>query len=206
MNRSFILIAILAGLFGLVAAFGTLILRWQHVAGALKQSNVVPELAPRDWDFWTSETGTLSEELRKERLAVAERAKDLDAWQKQIEAEKAELVSVREQIQAIRDEIDKTAITLLEAEKPNLKSLSRSYASMKAPQAAAIFKKTNDDIVVKILSLMKPETTAKILAEMSLESTLPGAPPDEISGAARAARITEMLRLLKQENIKKDNP
>ncbi len=206
MSRSFIFVAILAVLFGLAAAFGTLILRWLPLAEALKQKNSTPELVPRDWDFWTTESGTLSEDLRKERQAVRERAKDLDAWQKQIEAEKAELVRVREQIQGIRDEINKTVITLMEAEKPNLKSLSKSYAIMKAPQAVAIFKETNDDIIVKILSLMKPETIAKILAEMSSEPALPGVQPDATSGSAKAARITEMLRLLKQENTNTEIP
>ena len=180
---------------------------------ALKQQQQQEEetasFVPKNWDFWTLEIGALSEELVKERQALRDRAKDLDIWQKQLEAEKGELVRVREQVGAIRDEIDKAVVTLLEAEKPNLKALSKSYAIMKPPQAVAIFRKTNDDIIVKLLSLMKPDMVASILSEMSAESKDPKDPkggPDETTGSARAARITEMLRLLKQENSKKETP
>ena len=206
MGRSFAIVALLAALLGLAVAFGTLYVRWIPLAEAVKQQAAASALVSKDWDFWTLEIGTLSEDLLKERLAVRERDKDLSAWQKQLEAEKAELVRVREQIEAIRDEINKTVVTLMDAEKPNIKSLSRSYAAMKAPQAAAIFRKTNDDIIVKILSLMKPETVAKILSEMASEANTAQGPPDETMGSERAARITEMLRLLKQENPKEGAP
>jgi flagellar motility protein MotE (MotC chaperone) len=210
MSRSFAIVATLAVLLGLAVAFGTLFVRWIPLAEAFKQrataSASAPALVPKSWDFWTLEIGKLSEDLLKERQAVHEREKDLAAWQKQLETEKTELVRVREQIEAIRDEIDKTVITLMEAEKPNIKSLSRSYAAMKATQAAAIFRKTNDDIIVKILSLMKPDIVAKILSEMASETNAAPSPAGEITGSARAARITEMLRLLKQENPKAGTP
>jgi hypothetical protein len=47
---------------------------------------------------------------------------------------------------------------------------------------------------------------AKILSEMAQEATPAQGPPDETTGSARAARITEMLRLLKQENPKAGTP
>lgn len=206
MSRSFAIAATVAALLGLAVAFGTLFVRWIPLAEAFKLRASAPVLVPKDWDFWTTEIGSLSEDLLKERQAVREKEKDLAAWQKQIETEKAELVRAREEIEAIRDEINKTVITLMDAEKPNIKSLSRSYAAMKAPQAAAIFRKTNDDIIVKILSLMKPDTVAKILSEMASETNAAQNPPDETLGTARAARITEMLRLLKQENSKEGTP
>ncbi|MEI6035171.1 MAG: hypothetical protein WCS65_12950 [Verrucomicrobiae bacterium] len=210
MNRSIAIAAVVAALLGVAVASGILVLRWGSLMEEANERAAVPKLVPRDWDFWTLESGTLSEELLKERQAVRDRGKDLDVWQKQLETEKAELVRVREQIEAIRNEINKTVITLMEAEKPNLKSLSRSYAIMKAPQAVAIFRKTNDDIIVKILALMKPDTVAAILAEMSTQANAAPSPakgpPDETIGSARAARITEMLRLLKQENPKKETP
>ena len=206
MTRSLALAATLAVLLGLAVSFGTVILCWGPLVEAAKQREAVPTLIPKDWDFWTLESGTLSEELLKERKAVQERANDLDTWQKQLETEKAELIRVREQIEAIRDEIDKTVITLMDAEKPNIKALSRSYAAMKPPQAIAIFRKTNDEIVVKILSLMKPDTVAIILAEMASEANNAQGQSDETMGSARAARITEMMRLIKKENSKKEAP
>jgi hypothetical protein len=57
-------------------------------------------------------------------------------------------------------------------------------------------------MVVKILSLMKPDIVAAILSEMAAEPPPPKGAPEETLGAARAARITEMLRLLKQETPK----
>jgi len=212
MTRSLAIAAALSCLLGFAVAFGLLYFRWMPLVESLKQQQQEEETAsfvPKNWDFWTLEIGALSEELVKERQALRDRAKDLDIWQKQLEAEKGELVRVREQVGAIRDEIDKAVVTLLEAEKPNLKALSKSYAIMKPPQAVAIFRKTNDDIIVKILSLMKPDMVASILSEMSADSKDPKDPkggPDETTGSARAARITEMLRLLKQENSKKETP
>ena len=210
MSRPFAIAAILAALLGPAVAFGILFIRWIPLAEAFKQrmaaSAPAPEPAMKSWNFWTLEIGTLSEDLLKERQAVRDRDKDLSAWQKRLETEKAELARVREQIEAIRAEIDKTVVTLMDAERPNLKALSRSYAAMKAPQAVAIFRKTDDDIIVKILSLMKPDLVAKILSEMSSDAGASKNSPDEKTGSERAARITEMLRLLKQENPKSTTP
>jgi hypothetical protein len=215
MNKLFPIAVILAAILGFAAAFGTLMLRWSPLIETSKKQPDIPSLKPKDWDFWTLESNSLSEELLKERKLLKERAKDLDAWQQKLAAEKAELIRVREQIEAIRKEIDQTVITLMEAERPNLKSLSRSYSAMKAAQAVAIFRKTNDDIIVKILSLMKPDTVALILSEMASDAnTSPrpqggnatANPAEEMDGSTRAARITEMLRLLKQENLKQQTP
>ena len=211
MSKSLVIAAALSCLLGFAVAFGLLFLSWTPLLESLKQQQeaAAPAVVPKNWDFWTLEIGALSEELLKERQSLRDRSKDLDIWKKQLETEKGELARVREQIEAIRDEIDKSVVTLLEAEKPNLKALSKSYATMKPPQAVAIFRKTNDDIIVKILSLMKPDMVAAILSEMSAESKEPKDPkgqPDETTGSARAARITEMLRLLKQENSKKETP
>ena len=221
MNRNFAIVAALSGLLGFAVAFSLLSMRWTPLVEALQQQRVEaappPVVVAKNWDFWTLEIGALSEELLKERQALRSRTKDLDTWQKQLETEKGELVRVREQIEAIRDEINKSVVTLMEAEKPNLKALSKSYSIMKPPQAVAIFRKTNDDIVVKILSLMKPDMVAAILAQMSADTPEAKGPaakgqPDtkgsseETTGNARAARITEMLRLLKQETAKKETP
>jgi Mg/Co/Ni transporter MgtE len=94
----------------------------------------------------------------------------------------------------------------MEAEKPNLKSLSLTFAAMKSPQVEAIFRETGDDMIVKILSLMKPDNVAKILSQMASETEADRGQPDETTGPARAARITEKLRLLKQEKSKTNDP
>jgi hypothetical protein len=77
MIRSFIFITLGAVLLGLMVAFGTLLFRWIPLAQTLQPRTPPPVLVSRDWDFWTLEIGSLSEDLLKERKALSERDKEL---------------------------------------------------------------------------------------------------------------------------------
>ena len=60
-------------------------------------------------------------------------------------------------------------------------------------EAVAIFREMDENMAVKILSMMKPENVAPILGEMTKAPARPG----EESMARRAARISDKLRLIK---------
>ena len=115
---------------------------------------------------------------------------DLGKLEAQIKSEKEELEKVRADIEAMRDQISQSIPRVEEAEVKNIKSLAKTYSSVKPTAAVAIFKELDDNTVVKILSFMKAETAGAILAEMSRQQD-----KDE-SMAKRAARISDKLRLL----------
>lgn len=199
MNKSVIILAALACLIGIGAAVGTLVMRWGQLIALKNAPEKELEIPANDWNFWTLEMSVLSEELRKERDAIGKKKAELDTLEKRLQAEKAELLRVRQQIEDIRDEIQNSVVTLLESEKPNLKSLSRSYSAMKPAEAVEILQNLNDEMIVKLLSLMKPNVTAAILAQLS---TANNTDPSKPKGSERAARITEKLRLLKDQEKK----
>lgn len=207
-----IISAVLAAILGVAATIGALVMGWNKVLNA-PPPPPPPRIItpPRDWDFWTSAIQELSEELRIERAAVAARQADLDALATRLAAEREELAATKRQIEAIQNEIQNTVITLLESEKPNLRSLARSYSAMRPPQAVKILMNMNDDMAVKILSLMKPDVAGAILGAMAQEPApdpsqpTPAHVPRE-PGSVRAARLSEMLRLLKQENQSPSGP
>ncbi|MCS7008671.1 MAG: hypothetical protein NZL93_01880, partial [Chthoniobacterales bacterium] len=74
-----------------------------------------------------------------------------------------------------------------------------TYASMKPAESAPILSRMSDEMVVKILALMKPDVVANILTHISNLQPSTSNIPAEFIGSARAARISEKLRLLKQE-------
>ena len=205
MTRSFALVTALAMILGFVTVAVMLQKRWPMLAVVAEEKAEQMRLAPRNWDFWTLEMGALSEELIQEKEAQRIRKQDLEALSQRIQSEKAELQVIRDQITAIRNELNDSVITLLEAEKPNLKTLSRSYAAMKPAEAAPILRHMNDEMLVKLLALMKPDVVASILTQMAALKPEAGDPPNS-SGSARAAKISEKLRLLKQEPSQENAP
>jgi flagellar motility protein MotE (MotC chaperone) len=134
---------------------------------------------------------SLIAELKHQRDQLDKRDADMDQTAAHIEAERQELEKVKTSIRAMRDEIAKEIPQLQEAELKNLKSLAQTYSAMKPPAAVTIFRETDDMTVVKILSLMKPESVAPILEEMSRTQD------NDQTMAPRAARISDKLRLVK---------
>ena len=66
--------------------------------------------------------------------------------------------------------------------------------------AVAIFREMDENMVVKILAVMKVDRTGPILGEMSKGQDKPG----EEGMVKRAARISDKLRLIKP--LKKETP
>jgi len=151
----------------------------------------------KDWDFYTAEIDTLINELKIQRDSYDKKFKDLSAVQLRIETEKKELIRIRSEIDKMRQDLSTQTTEMQTAEKSNLRSLARTYSNMKPSQAVAIVAEMSDENVVKMLALMKPDVVAKILGEMS--RTADGAGNATSSMAARAAKISDQLRLFKQE-------
>jgi flagellar motility protein MotE (MotC chaperone) len=197
MIRSFWFTAIVAVVLGAGTCAGVLLLRWNDLVAPKKSVEAETKrfltAKERGWDFWSNEIDTLSAELKKERLDLETRRRDLDAYALRLEAEKKELVRVRDEVQAMRTEISQKIPVLQASEKVNLKTLSRTYSTMKPRQAVAIISEMDDANAVKILALMKPDVVGAILQEMA--TPVQGVP----SLANRAAKLSDDLRLLKLE-------
>ena len=195
MLKSFWFVALVAVLLGTATTAGVLLLRWKQVAAGVKAAPEKPGISPRakNWDFWTNEIEVLSTDLKTERESLDQRAKDLDAVAQRLDAEKGELQKVRADLEALREEITRSIPVMQASEKQNIKALARTYSAMKPAQAVTILGEMDDANVVKLLSAMKPDVTGAIFQEMARS-----AGPDG-SLAARAARLSDQLRLLQNE-------
>ncbi len=199
MLRSTWFLAVVAVVLGVGASVATLMMRMGTITEATPEAapTVIPEFgAPpalpkaRNWDFWTDEVQTLVNELKAKRQELDARAKDLDAYAERLSTEKQELVKVRSELEGLRDELDKFVPVIQQSETVNLKTLSKTYAAMKPSQAVSIMSEMDDATIVKLLALMKPEGMAAVFQEMARPAG---------GMAARAARISDQIRLLKKQ-------
>ena len=158
------------------------------------------KLPPRLWNFHSDAVTQLIADLKTGQAKLASDEKNLVTYRGQIEAEKAELLKLREELQGMRQEIDERVLEIQDAESKNLKTLAQTYAAMAPAAAVTIFREMDENMVVKILSCMKVDRTGPILGEMGKVIDKPGDEPM----AKRAARISDKLRLIKP--VKKEVP
>ena len=192
-------LAVIAVVLGVLTCAGTLLMRLNTVSHETKAAAVaaVEEAKPKDWDFWTSEMQTLAAELKAQRQLLDSKAKDLDAYAERLKAEKQELLKVRSELELMRDDLDKSIPVLQSTETVNVKSLAKTYAAMKPAQAVSILGEMDDQSIVKLLAVMKPDNVASIFQEMARAAG---------GMQARAARISDQLRLLKKQPAETAQP
>jgi len=158
------------------------------------------KLPPRLWSFNSDAVTQMIADLKASREKVSADEKGLVTLKSQIDAEKAELAKLREEIEGMRKEIDERVLEIQEDEVKNLKTLALTYGAMAPAAAVSIFREMDENMVVKILSCMKVDRTGPILGEMGKITEKPGEEPM----AKRAARISDKLRLIKP--LKKPTP
>jgi flagellar motility protein MotE (MotC chaperone) len=185
---------------GLVMGLGTGLFTFYRAAGialdhAIKlvphKDQVVNEERERGWNFWTIEIEELSNELKGEKDRMRQQRDQLDRREAQLASERQELNKVRAEIEGIRQEIATKVVEINADETKNIRSLAQTYTNLTPKAAVAIIRELDDALVVKILSVMKPETVAPIFEEMSRT-----AGPDGLL-ARRAALLSDRLRLIK---------
>jgi flagellar motility protein MotE (MotC chaperone) len=162
------------------------------LAHAADQAAKTPE---KPWDFWTIEMENLANDLRDERVRVKQRDDQLAQREARLNAEQQELEKTRKQIEVLRAAIDERLIEVTEGEVANLRRLALTYGALTPKSAVAIFREMDDTTLVKLFSLMRPETVGPILEEMGKQSA------SDANIAKRAALLTERLRMIK--NAKK---
>ena len=147
---------------------------------------------PRIWNFKTDAVDELITELHDERARFAEEQKSIETVRAQISTDRAELERVRDEIKALRDELDQRVVKIQEADMKNMKTLSTQYSAMKPATAVTIFHEMEEDMVVRILGVMKADRITAILEEMAKVREKPGEEPTP----RRIVRIMDKLRLL----------
>jgi flagellar motility protein MotE (MotC chaperone) len=152
---------------------------------------VVTEAREQGWDFWTIEIENLANELKDERARLRLQAEQQSHREAQLAAERQELNKVRTEIEGLKSEIATKVIEINTDELKNVRSLAQTYTNLTPAAAVAIIKEMEDSMVVKILSLMKPDVVAPIFEQMSRTATPDG------TLAHRAAVLSDRLRLMK---------
>jgi len=152
-----------------------------------------PANAPRDWVFWTDEINKLSSNLKEEREGLEERSKELESFEKRLVGEREELRKVRTELEGMRREVTDNIPKIELSEKQNVKNLAKTYSTMKPQDAVAVMREMDDSSIVKILASMKADVVGTIFQEMAKAKDSDG------TLAVRAARISEQLRLVRNE-------
>ncbi len=185
-----------------------------NVAPEVTQVAEAQEMGPA-WIFRSGEIEALARNLRDEKARLASRraeiaeaqaraqseADELKRLRQDIESYKAELETARQSVEKAKEALSSQLVEVQQNEVKNLKSLSGAYTNLTPGAAVLVFKEMDDNLAVKILSQMKPETVAAIFEEMSRT-------PDVSHGkdgktlAKRVADLSEKLRLLQQPKPK----
>lgn len=192
--RSTWFIAVLALVLGLGTQAVVLGMRLSKLEQAPPPHVVKPEEVPDTiaFGFTASEVQLMQEELKGRLAAVAVREKELDDYELRLRAERAEIEKLKRDVEKMREDLANTVTEVQSVEQKNLKTLAATYTNITPSAALAIFREMDDETVVKILSFMKPDPVGQILEEMARPTE------GRTSSAARAAAISNKLRLLRQ--------
>jgi flagellar motility protein MotE (MotC chaperone) len=175
-----------AGL-GTVLFLGTMVLCWHPPKrvpgeGASKHQH---QPGP-SWTFHNPEMEQLVSELKKEKLALADKEKQLNELSSRLYAERQELTQVTQTVHELQVEFDRNVVRVEEQEIANLKRLAKMYSGMAPDSAVLILKQMDEGTVVKILALMKDGDVSPLLETMAKQGE---------AEAKRAGDISERLRL-----------
>ena len=145
------------------------------------------------WERHDPEVDQLLQELKAEKELLTKRAAELKELEARLAAERAELSQVTQRVAQVQQEFDQNVVRIKEEETPNLKKLVRMYTTMSPEGVSAIFRELDDEVIVKLLALMKEDQSAPLLEAMARQG-------DE--QAKRAASLAEAMRKTTSEKKK----
>jgi flagellar motility protein MotE (MotC chaperone) len=146
----------------------------------------------KDWDVWSVEIDKLSSELRDAKARVQKEEDDMGLKTARIVSDRQELEKLREELNSMHRNISDKVVEIQADEAKNLRMLAQTYATLSPHAAVTIIHDLDDATVVKILSLMKPDTIGPIFEDMTQ------ADPSSSDGH-RAAVLSEKLRLVRAQ-------
>lgn len=148
--------------------------------------------AKPSWEFTNPEADELIDDLRSQKVALAERERQLNELDARLKAERAEINTVLESIKAQQAEFDNVVVRVRQEEVANLKRLAKMYAAMSPEGAVTILKEMKDDDIVRIFIYMKDDETAPIVELLARSGA---------ADAKRAAHISSRLRVTMSRNL-----
>ena len=112
----------------------------------------------------------LASELKEEKGRLRQQAELIDQRAARLATEQQELDKVRQDLETLRKEIAERVIEIDTAEAKNLRTLAQTYSGLTPTAAVTVIREMEDVTVVKILSLMKPDTVAAIFDQLPCTS------------------------------------
>ncbi len=199
MNRilSPLVVSVLGLLWGAATGLGWFWVRADClVKVALAQARATPKATEKSkgWDFWTAEIDNLTSELKEEKARVKNEEEQLDVRTARIASDRQELENVRSELNSMHKQISDKIIEIQAVEAKNLRTLAQTYTNISPHGVVAIIREMDDTTAVKILSLMKPDVVGPIFEEMAKSDS-------PVIDAYRAARLSERLRLVKEQKV-----
>jgi flagellar motility protein MotE (MotC chaperone) len=158
---------------------------------ATAEAHSEPEVPGPSWVYKNPEVDQLVSELKTEREAVKAREKELQDLATRLAVERQEIGTITQRVAVIQAEIERSMLRIKDDEAVNLKRLAKVYVSMSPEAAAKIMAEFQDDVAVKVFSLMKESETAPILEIISKSGE---------AAVRRVALISDRLRLMGSSN------
>ena len=131
------------------------------------------------------------------------REKQLESFKTDLEAQKTELVSMRDKysetlmlITKERADLDKDLVLFEGIERKNIKNLAEVYASMEVSKSANALRQLSSETGAKVLASMPSKKSAKILEEIS---------PDVAAELSEQMKKLETVNSLTDEALKRRN-
>ena len=193
-------VSILGLLWGVATGLGWF---WVRADGLVAVALARAESSSKDseknkgWDFWSVELDNLATELKDEKSRVKLEEEQLEQKTARVASDRQELENVRTELNTMHKQISDKVVEIQAVEAKNLRLLAQTYTNITPQGVVAILREMDDATAVKILSLMKPDVVGPIFEQMAKSDS-------PVIDAYRAARLSEKLRLVKEE--KSQNP
>lgn len=147
-----------------------------------------------NWYFKTEEIDKYVDELKQRETELDEREASLKNLEAHLAVEREELEELKTEIERRHKKLSDEIMIVRKNEINNLRTLANSYSNITPAAAVAIFEEMDDALVVKIISLMKPDVVALILEELAKNGV------NDPASIKRAAQLSEELRLHYKED------
>jgi len=142
-----------------------------------------------NWYFKTEEIDKFVEELKEREASLNDREDSLKNLEAHLAVEREELEQLKAEIERRHKALSDEIMIVRKNEINNLRTLANSYSAITPAAAVAIFEEMDDALVVKIVSLMKPDVVALILEELAKNGV------NDPASIKKAAQLSEELRL-----------
>jgi len=171
--------------------------------GSKEPQRILKDLSPKETNGLLEELNQRVDLYVKKFGLLDKREKQLESFKTDLEAQKMELVSMRDKysetlllITRERADLDKDLLVFEGIERKNIKNLAEVYASMDVSKSAKALRQLSSETGAKVLASMPSKKSAKILEEIG---------PDVAAELSEQMKKLETVNSLKDESLKRRN-